>query len=990
MSIDPSIPEIKSEEASTEEVDDRFVSVEKDLVRVPKNYYLVPTLYKDQVPDKRIPATPKVTSPDEIQKWLESQLPTMDHPYAYLGDEPNTWKKDWDGNDFKMCLVGAMSYASSEGNLAIPLIYSQMNHGRPEYVTERTYFPNSRAEIKKFVDDGVPFFSLESKRPLGDFDVLAFSVSYIMPYLHIPLMLHLSGINCWAWDRKEDDPIVVVGGCMSFVSEIIAGGRGGIPDIIYVGESEDCWLDLVDDIRDWKLGKYEFKCGNYESRGKYEFLLDVQRKYSRGVYVPRLYDVEYYADSKEIASRIELEGRIPKRIKKAYQKNMNEGNYFLTDPFISFAGGMAMGHFEIARGCSNHCNFCQEGWTYSPYRERDPDLSVEKMAELMWNTGSVDVVPASFTSSDHHHINYIIKRLMEEVTADVSIISQRADAFSADPAFAQLTGLGGSHTVSIGMEGISQRMRDVMSKGVTEQSLLSSIEYALKAGYTGIKLFMITNVPGASNEDYEEMLEFLDKVNLIREKYNPSSEIKLSFTPLFMSGHTPFQWHAVTVEERSLTPWIKEIKKRGFGFRLGSGARQEESWLSQLFHLADRRITDILVRAAIDDGYVHYGSTSKGTIEKWKGYLAEKDLSFEFFFKEKHEDWIFPWDHLDMLFTKDSLWKEYLLSRQSVGRSIPCVNNACYRCGACDKDIWCQRKGWRNKKKQDGVLIDPQQIQVIRQKGTVQTVRLRVEIDALHRFVERDHWRLQFRRACYLLKIPLSKKGISFASDRIKMFNWISGVDYVDIQLIEHTWDKSVFTSDNFNNLLRGCRVTNAHIYNDMKRAAMLQDLCLYEIKTDETINTIDEKISWFLNQPECSDVIDNTLDRKAKSVFKKKWPTVGVIKTMGFRGLERVMVDFRKLVQDIWKVERDGQLYLRMTIRGVLSPYDLYQMLFKKKWKSSIGMPAQRLEYLVASDGDQDDFMVDRCEVCDAQIEQNIFGDPVDDMYCLRHQPVL
>jgi len=948
--------------------------------------------YRDPMPDPIIPDQPLVATKADIETWLEAHIHHMDAPFAYLGDEPNTWNKDWDSEEYKdatkLCLVGSMSYLSSEGNLAIPLIYSQINHTRPNYVTERCFFPNSRVELGMFKDDKVSFFSIENKRPFRDFDILGFSVSYIMPFLHLAPMLTQSGIAPYALDRKQDDPIVLVGGCMSFVCEILAGGRGGVYDIAFIGESEDGFEEVCDEIMKHR------KAGT----PRREMLLDIQKRYGdRGIYCPQFYEVEYDKATHEIVRRVPLEEGIPERIKKAYVKDLNKG-FMLTDPFISYAGGMAMGHLEIARGCSSACNFCQEGFNYRPYRERSQEVAVPAMKELMENVGSVDVVPASFTSSDHHEINSMIKQLLETVTDRVNIISQRADAFGLDPTFAWLTGMGGSKTVSVGMEGISQRMRDIMTKAISEDNLLRTTEFALRAGYQSIKYFMITNVPGTLDSDYEELLVFLDKVALLREKYNPRCEIKLSFTPLFISAFTPFQWHAITVDDRTLTPWIPQIKARGFGFRLGSGARFDEAYLSQTFHVADRRITSIMVDDNRDNNYFHFGTTPKGTVQRWDEHLAKKDLSFKWYFQEKHEDWNFSWDFVDNLTEKSALLSEYRRSRQAMGHLEPCINE-CYQCGACDTDTWQQRKGWAKAKKLDAEKVNVDDINVIRRSGMVQRARLRVQVQESHRYVEKDHWRLQVRRACYKMGIPIDPKTIAMASDQIKMLNWISGVDYVDLKLVEHLFDTDIFTSEEFNSHLHGMKVTDAKIYNDMKGMRTIQDLCLYELEVNKPMPDVEARIAWFLAQEVVTDEIPNDVpgkgkegkvDRRTKSAFMKAHPTCGRIKKMGFKGVERVIVDFRAYVDDVWAMQLpDGKVKLRMLIRGEVSPYDFIQMLVKIRWKQGIGAPAARLEFLLAEDdGDQDSFLVPRCVESDRNIEQNLFGDPIHDDYCLRLQP--
>jgi hypothetical protein len=272
-------------------------------------------------------------------------------------------------------------------------------------------------------------------------------------------------------------------------------------------------------------------------------------------------------------------------------------------------------------------------------------------------------------------------------------------------------------------------------------------------------------------------------------------------------------------------------------------------------------------------------------------------------------------------------------------------------------------------------------------------------VDAGHRYVEKDHWRLQFRRAAYKTKVPLDKKTVAMASDQIKMMSWISGVDYIDLKLTEHMFDKDHFSSASFNSWLKGVQVTDARIYDDMKGMRTIQGPCLYELSTPKDLNHVEQRIKWFLDQPIVTDPIPNDdmtkggvgkVDRATKAAFIKAHPTCGRIKRMGYMGVERVIVDFRAVVDDMWATRRpDGMVLVRILSRGEISPYDTHQLVLKSKWQPGINQPASRLEYLLEeSELDQDDFLLPRCAVCDKNIEQNLFGVPVHADYCLKHQP--
>jgi len=334
-----------------------------------------------------------------------------------------------------------------------------------------------------------------------------------------------------------------------------------------------------------------------------------------------------------------------------------------------------------------------------------------------------------------------------------------------------------------------------------------------------------------------------------------------------------------------------------------------------------------------------------------------------------------------------------------MGHLEPCINE-CYQCGACDTTTWRQRKGWAKSKMADAKSVDIDKVNIIRQKGMVQRARLRVSVSDSHRYVAKDHWRLQMRRASYKTNVPLDKKTVSFASDSIRMLNWVSGLDYVDLKLTEHVFDPDIFLSDAFNSLLTGIKVTDVRIYNDMKGLATVRDTCLYELPTSGrtraelegyaekflayTSYTKDQKKSIPNDRPGR----DGKVPREVKAAYLKAHPQCARIKRMGFKGIERVIVDFRSLVDAIWVVEdADGKLYYRMKARGEITPYDIFQKVTGRKWKGGDTAPAIRHEFLIDTDDDQDDFMVNRCFDCDKVIEQNLFGEQLHDEYCLVHQ---
>lgn len=898
---------------------------------------------------------------ERFLKWWKVNAHTLNFPMVYLGDEPNTYSFDWDqpaevlDGTFKIMFGTPNSYVTSVGNAALPLFYQELHEYNPDWVIERSYFPSDRSEYDKFVKAGLVPFTLEGKMPLTAYDVLCFSQSVAGQELHIIDVLLRSGIAPKWQDRKEEDPIIIRGGCNSFNPANIKD----VCDLYYIGEGEDGIPKLLELIeRGLRAGK-----------SKEEILLEATNSWD-GLWAPRFYEERFDEDG-NLLGMFRLRDDVPEKIRKDYIRDL-DNTFIYTKPITTFLDpSMSAGEVEITRGCHGKCSFCQEGFTYLPYRTRSVETSMAALKESQMYGGSADVLPSAFCSSTYPEIKTILKRTCEEVSDEISLISQRVDEFSGDPNFVALTSFVGNKTVSLGVEGNSQRMREAVSKNCKTEQIIEAIRLAYINGYQKIKLFMIANLPNETEEDVKEIVDLARQIremldaNKIEGKAFP--RITFSWTPLSIQPFTPYQWCRPPIGDRSLGDVLKPIKEYGFRVRIGgnSGSSAAEK-IIQLTQRADSRLQDLFIEMA-KAGVTYFGGIQGQSLDITERFFRKNNLpGWDYWFRECDKDNVFPWDFIDIGVKKDYLWWRHEVAMSDDPKSSPKCLDQCEQCGVCGKEDYERYKLYREQEANDHE-VDISRIIPAYQTGNVQRLILKIETDEKHRFVGSDHWRFAVRRAFMLAGIPVSKKSINLASGAIPYRDWSYGVDYVSCNLVEKQSD-AVEIVERLNEHACNFKVLEAKLYpftGAVVRNSM--DKVLYEMEIDQDLNTAKSRIKEVLESDE--------------------W--IVPMTTEGFMGKQTEDKDVRPWIEDIWLANEDGKLMIRMLVSGELSPYVVYQNLFKLAWKKAGKYPARRLDIFLAVDATADDMFRPRCEECGDHIEVNIFDVPVDNFLCYRCQDV-
>ena len=522
-------------------------------------------------------------------------------------------------------------------NLGFQSVYNLFN-SIDDVVCERGFLPD-RVEMKEFVESGTNLLSLESQRPLSAFDLVAFSIPFEEDFLHIPEILRLAAIPPFSRERGDGHPLVMAGGvAVSLNPEPLAE----FIDLFAIGEGESFLPTFVDALR--------------EGRGvERESLLD-EMATLEGVYVPSLYRVEY--DDDVIREVTPIRGA-PERVRKAAPLDLNA--YRTPQSYIT-TGATEFGHtflLEVERGCGRGCRFCAAGFVYLPMRERGIGEIQESIARGGEITGKVGLVGAAV--SEYEGLKDIVRSAIDGGSR-ITLSSLRMDALDGE--LLDLLNLGGYKTITVAPEAGSQRLRDVINKGISDVEIMDTVSRVRDAGFTKMKLYFLVGLPTEGPEDIEAIIDLTRRVRAILKR----GEISLSVNPFIPKSWTPFQW-APYENMKMLEGKLSAIKK-GCGPMKGVKVKTYSprmGYLQTILSRGDRRVAAAIEQVA-----------GKGAGQLLKS-LADPD---RYVYRERSYDEVLPWDILDHGITKEYLWKEY--ERALKGQvTPPCDVGRCFRCGVC-------------------------------------------------------------------------------------------------------------------------------------------------------------------------------------------------------------------------------------------------------------------------------------------------------------------
>ena len=580
-------------------------------------------------------------------------------------------KKDPASVDVRFCMCFPDVYEIGMSHLGIQILYDMFNQWEDTYC-ERVYSP--WPDLDKIMrKKHIPLFALESQQPIKEFDFLGITLQYEMCYTNILQVLDLSGIPLYTKDRTMEDPFVVCGGPCTYNPEPIAD----FFDLVYIGEGETSYRELLDKYKEWK------KSG----KSRREFL-EIAATVD-GIYVPSLYDVTYNQDG-TIHAMVPNCETAPEKVKKQVVNDLTH-TYYPEKPLVPYIKATQdRVVLEIQRGCIRGCRFCQAGMIYRPIRPRDIDYLKKMAVTMLDNTGYEEITLSSLSSSDYKELSELVYFLIDECDErkiNISLPSLRIDAFSLD-VMSKVQDVKKS-SLTFAPEAGSQRMRNVINKGLTEEVILSGAWEAFQGGWNRVKLYFMLGLPGEREDDIEQIAVLADKIaakyfELPKEERHGRPEIVASSSFFVPKPFTPFQWSPMNTAEqfeskrRFLLGKVKEqLNQRSIRYQCHDAVTSE---LEGIFARGDRKlckvIEDAYRRGCIFDAWTDYFKE-----DVWEQVMDENGVSRYFYnYRERGKDEIFPWDFIDIGVSKNFLYREYENSLQE--KVTPNCRAKCSGCGA--------------------------------------------------------------------------------------------------------------------------------------------------------------------------------------------------------------------------------------------------------------------------------------------------------------------
>ncbi|MCS4471055.1 TIGR03960 family B12-binding radical SAM protein [Clostridium botulinum] len=589
----------------------------------------------------------------------------VEKPARYIGGELNSYNKDLNDIDIRYAFCFPDVYEVGMSHLGMKILYYILNE-RKDIFCERVFAPWPDME-KIMREENIPLYGLESKDPIKDFDFIGFTLQYEMSYTNILNMLDLAGVTIRASKRGEEEPIVMCGGPCAYNPEPLYN----IADMFVLGEGEELNTKILDLYKKYK-GKGKKK----------EFLREASK--IGGVYIPSLYEVTYKKDN-TIKEFKPLYDDVPKKVKKVIINNINDVVY--PDKFVVPYTDIVHDRIvlETFRGCTRGCRFCQAGMIYRPVREKKTERLLELSDKLIKNTGYDEITLSSLSICDYSDIQNLVFSMVErhkEGKVGVTLPSLRIDSFSVDLIKeiqkVRKTGL------TFAPEAGSQRMRDVINKGVTEENLMTSVKSAFEAGWSTIKLYFMLGLPYETLEDVIGIAELGQKV--VQKYYEVPKEVRKKglkvtvSTSIFVpKPFTPFQWAPQDTME--------DVRKKIEAVRGAIKSKQITynwheslvSYMEAIFARGDRRICDVLIKA-FEKGARFDGWNQYFDFNIWKEALEESNVDGDFYaYRQREYDEILPWDFVDTGVSKEFLMREN--ERAKKAEVTPDCRQGCKNCG---------------------------------------------------------------------------------------------------------------------------------------------------------------------------------------------------------------------------------------------------------------------------------------------------------------------
>ena len=615
-------------------------------------------------------------SREHLSDQIEWLLERVQKATRYTGGEMNTETKHWNEAELHFAFCFPDTYEIAMSHLGMKILYAIINQS-PTSLCERVCMPwvDMKALMEK---EGVPLFSLESRHPISDFDVVGFTLQYEMSYTNILAMLKLGNIPLRTCDRGQGDPIIVAGGPCAFNPEPLAD----FIDAFMLGDGEEVILLLNETIRQWKKS------------GQPRDVLWKQLAQLEGVYVPQLYQVKYHEDGK-ISSFLPKVPEAPNRVRKCVVTDLDQAFYptEIPVPYAEIVHDRIM--LEVMRGCTRGCRFCEAGMLYRPVRERSLKRLLDLAMELEISTGYEEVSLSSLSTGDYSCLPELVQELIkqfQEKRVALSLPSLRVDSDLEKTL--EETQKTKKSSLTFAPEAGTQRLRDVINKGITEADLMKKMADSFSRGWNAVKLYFMIGLPTETDADLDGIGALAKEVvntylAVPKEKRARGLRVTCSASSFVPKPFTPFQWEAQDTKEtleRKQAYLRNVLNMKGVQF---NWHEPELSLLESCFSRGDRRMGQVLLRA-FELGCFLDGWSEVFKYDVWMQAFADCGIDPAFYaHRVRERDEILPWDFIDAGVTKAFLWREREKAYRAETTSD--CRNGCHGCGLQRFEGVCQQ-----------------------------------------------------------------------------------------------------------------------------------------------------------------------------------------------------------------------------------------------------------------------------------------------------------